>query len=262
MDLGLKDKTALVTGGSHGIGRASAISLAADGAKVAIVARNLDGLEEGASDIEEKTGHRPLIFQADCTSLEEVTRMFRESAAALGGLDILVNSTGETRGGHLMDLTEEDWELSMGSKLQTQVRCCKGAVPLMRSRGGGCIVNVIGNRGKHPAGDSLTVGAANAALVNFTVALGQDEGPNNIRVVGVSPAPVVTRRQNRAMEKRAKALGISVEEARKLRLVDIPLGRAARPDEIGDVVAFAASARASFITGTVIYVDGGSTPCV
>ncbi|MBT3349820.1 MAG: SDR family oxidoreductase [Nitrospinaceae bacterium] len=262
MDLGLKDKTALVTGGSHGIGRASAISLADDGARVAIVARNLDGLEEGAADIEKKTGHRPLIFQADCTNFEEVTRMFQKAADALGGLDILINSTGETRGGHLMDLSEEDWQLSMGSKLQTQVRCCKEAVPLMRSRGGGCIVNVIGNRGKHPAGDSLTVGAANAALANFTVALGQDEAPNNIRVVGVSPAPVVTRRQNRAMEKRAKALGISVEEARKLRLVDVPLGRAARPEEIGDVVAFAASARASFITGTVIYVDGGSTPGV
>ena len=262
MDLGLRDKTALVTGGSHGIGRASAVSLADEGARVAIVARNLDGLEEGASDIEKKTGHRPLIFQADCTKPEEVTRMFKEAAAALGGLDILVNSTGETRGGHLMDLSEEDWELSMGSKLHTQIRCCKEAVPLMRSRGGGCIVNVIGNRGKHPAGESLTVGAANAALTNFTVALGQDEGSNNIRVVGVSPAPVVTRRQLGAMEKRAKALGIPLEEATKLRLADIPLGRAARPEEVGDVVAFAASDRAGFITGTVIYVDGGSTPSV
>ena len=88
MDLGLKDKTALVTGGSHGIGRASAISLADDGARVAIVARNLDGLEEGAADIEKKTGHRPLIFQADCTNFEEVTRMFQKAADALGGPDI------------------------------------------------------------------------------------------------------------------------------------------------------------------------------
>jgi NAD(P)-dependent dehydrogenase (short-subunit alcohol dehydrogenase family) len=262
MDLGLRDKKVVVTGGSHGIGRAAAISMAAEGARVAIVARNRDGLEEAASIIEKETGHRPLIYQADCTRPEEVSRMFQDATTALGGLDILVNSTGETRGGHLMDLSEADWDASIGSKLRTQIRCSKEALPHLRDGGGGCIVSVIGNRGKHPSGDSVTIGAANAALTNFTVALGRDEAANGVRVVGVSPAPVVTRRQLRAMERRAESWGVSIEEATRRRLEEIPLGRAARPEEVGDVVTFLASDRASYITGTVVYVDGGGTPSI
>lgn len=262
MDLRLRDKRVVVTGGSHGIGRAAAMSLAAEGAQVAIVARNRDGLEEAANVIEQKTGHRPLLYQADCTRPEEVSRMFQESTNELGGLDILVNSTGETRGGHLMELSEADWDQSIGSKLRTQVRCCKAALPHLRERESGCIINVIGNRGKHASGDSVMLGAANAGLTNFTVALGQDEAPNGVRVVGVSPAPVKTRRQMRAMERRAEKWGVSIEEATQRRLEEIPLGRAARPEEVGDVIAFLASERASYITGTVVYVDGGGTPSI
>ncbi|MEE9274172.1 MAG: SDR family oxidoreductase, partial [bacterium] len=129
----------------------------------------------------------------------------------------------------------------------------------LRAGGGGCIVNVIGHRGKQPAGGALPAGAANAGLINFTVALAQEEAAHGVRVLGVNPAPVETRRLREVFETEARVLGVSVEEAGRRWISHVPLGRAARPEEIGDVIAFLASARASFMTGTVVHVDGGAT---
>lgn len=262
MDLGLKGKSVLVTGGSRGIGRATALAFAAEGARVAIVARERAALDEAAAMIEAGTGHRPLVFACDCTRPPAVTAMVRVVVESLGGIDILVNSIGAAKGGHFLELTESDWEASLALKLLGQIRCCREVLPILRARGSGVIVNVIGHRGKQPDGRALPAGVANAGLINFTVGLAQEEARHGIRVVGVNPAPVETRRLQDVFETEARVLGISVEKARQRWLAHVPLGRAAAPEEIANVIVFLASERASFVTGTVVHVDGGATRCL
>lgn len=260
MDLGLRGKKALVTGGSRGIGRATALGLAAEGARVAIAARERAVLNDAAAAIEVQTGQRPVVVVADCTRPAEVAQMVRATSEGLGEPEILVNSIGAAKGGNFLDLTESDWEQSLALKLLGQVRCCREVLPLMRVRGGGCIVNVIGHRGKQPDGRALPAGVANAGLMNFTMGLAREEARYGIRVVGVNPAPVETRRLQEVFETEARVLGVPVEEARRRWLSHVPLGRAATPEEIANVVVFLVSERASFITGTVVHVDGGATP--
>ena len=261
MDLELKGKRALVTGGSRGIGRATAGELLREGARVAIVARERAGLEEAVAELARATGHRPLPFQADCSVAADVARMVGEAGTALDGIDILVNSVGAARGGHFMDLGEDDWHDSMESKLMGEIRCCREALPALRvSRG--VIVNVIGHRGRQPEGRALPAGVANAGLINFTVGLAQEEARHGVRVVGVNPGPVDTRRIHGVFETEARLLGIPVATARERWLAQVPLGRMAQPEEVASVIVFLASARASFVSGTVVQVDGAATRCV
>ncbi|MBI2460768.1 MAG: SDR family oxidoreductase [Candidatus Rokubacteria bacterium] len=262
MNLGLEGKVALITGGSRGIGRATALAFAAEGARVAIAARERAALDEAAAAIEASTRRRPLACVCDCTRPDEVTAMVRAVVERLGGIDILVNSIGAARGGDFLELTERDWDESLALKLLGQIRCCREVLPAMRARGGGVIVNVIGHRGKQPDGRALPAGVANAGLINFTMGLAQEEARHGIRVVGVNPAPVETRRLRDVFETEARVLGISVEEAGRRWLSQVPLGRAARPEEIADVIVFLASERASFVTGTVVHADGGATRCL
>ena len=259
MNLGLDGKVALVTGGSRGIGRAAALGLASEGARVALAARERAVLEEAARAIEASTGHCPAVFVCDCTRPSDVVAMVRGVMERLGGIDILVNSIGAAKGGNFLELSESDWEESLALKLLGQIRCCREVLPLMRARGGGVIVNVIGHRGKQPDGRALPAGVANAGLINFTMGLAQEEARYGIRVLGVNPAPVQTRRLQAVFETEARVLGVPVEEAGRRWLAQVPLGRAARPEEIADVITFLASDRASFITGTVVHVDGGAT---
>jgi len=258
VDLGLAGSAVLVVGGSRGIGRAAALRFAEEGARVAIAARDAAVLEEAASDIERHAGARPLAVRCDCAVPADVVAMVSAVARELGGLDVLVNSVGAAKGGHFLDLGEADWMDSLDGKLHAQVRCCRAALPHLR-RGGGVIVNVIGHRGKQPDGRALPAGVANAGLMNFTVGLAADEASHGVRVVGVNPAPVETRRLQSVFETEARMQGVSVDEARRRWLSHVPLGRAADPGEIADVIVFLASRRASFVTGTVVHCDGGAT---
>lgn len=208
--------------------------------------------------IEASTDHRPAVFVCDCTRPADVAITVRGVVEQLGGIDILVNSIGAAKGGHFLELTENDWEESLALKLLGQIRCCREVLPFLRARGG-VIVNVIGHRGKQPDGRALPAAVANAGLINFTMGLAQEEARYGIRVVGVNPAPVETRRLQYVFEAEARVLGVSVDEARRRWLSHVPLGRAAAPEEIANVIVFLASARASFVTGTVVHVDGGAT---
>ena len=194
MDLGLGGRIALVTGGSRGIGRATAAALTREGARVAIAARDPGALEDAAAEIEHESGRAPLTLRCDATDPGDVDRLIAAVSAEFGGLDVLVNSLGAAKGGDFVELDETDWDESLALKLRGQIRCCRAALPLMRAGGGGAIVNVIGHRGKQPDGRALPAGVANAGLVNFTVGLAHEEARHGIRVTGVSPAPVDTRR--------------------------------------------------------------------
>jgi NAD(P)-dependent dehydrogenase (short-subunit alcohol dehydrogenase family) len=263
MDLGLAQKVVLVVGGSRGIGLATAKMFAAEGAQVAIAAREQEVLAEAAAEIAKQRNSEPLALACDGADSESVARTMQAVATRLGGIDILVNTIGNAAGGNFLELTEEEWEGSLAIKLLGQIRCCRAVIPLMRARGGGAIVNVIGHRGKQPDGRALPASVANAGLMNFTVGLAQEEARHGIRVVGVSPAPVGgTRRLQNVFETEARLLGVSVEEAGRRWISQVALGRAASVEEIASVIVFLASPRASFVTGTTVAVDGGATKCL
>jgi NAD(P)-dependent dehydrogenase (short-subunit alcohol dehydrogenase family) len=255
MDLGLNGRCALVTGGSMGIGKAAALELAAEGCHVAIAARGREALVAAAAEI----GHETLALQADCTRPEEIQRMVAEVHGRFGRIDILVNSIGAAKSGQFLKLSDEDWRESLELKLFGIVRCCREVVPHMRSQRWGRIVNLIGHRGRQPETQAMPAGVANAGLINFTKALADEVVRDGILVNGVSPCPMETRRLDYMVKAKAAMMGITEEAAREEFLRDIPIGRFARPEEIAPLIAFLASERNSYISGTTIAIDGGAT---
>ena len=256
MDLALQERAVLITGGSKGIGFACAMEFAREGARVALCARHEDGLRRAARAIKETTGHEPFTVTGDMMRWEDAKRCVDAAAAHYGGLDILVNCAGASPGGLLENLTEEDWQLSLGLKFMGYVRCCKAAVPHLRRRGGGRIVNVIGNDGVKPAYWELTASAANAADLAVTSALAEQYGPAGIQVNAINPGPVATERWDGLVGAYARDKKLSREEASARAVRSIPLGRICTPEEVAAVVVFVASPRAAFMNGASIVLDG------
>ena len=257
MDLGLKGKMALVTGGSKGIGKAVARGLAREGAKVAICARNKGPLEQAAKEIARETGSEVFPVAGDLTQPEDVQRIVDTAVRHFGRIDILVNNAGSAPGGELLDLTEEAWQQALQLKFMGYVRCSKAVIPYMLKQGGGRIVNIVGNDGIKPVGFEITPSAANAADLAMTVALAEQYGKHNILVNAINPGPVQTERWGQLIQGIAQMRGISAEEAQKRAERSIPLGRICTPEEVANVAVFVASPRASFMNGAWITLDGG-----
>ena len=259
MDLGLRDKTALVTGGSKGIGRAVAGALAAEGARVMICARDAETLARTAREIEAGTGRRVETFAADLGEREGVAGAAVEAVRRLGRLDILVNNAGAIKAGDFLTTPDEAWLDGWRLKLLGYIRMAREVFPHMQRQGGGRIVNVVGAAARNPAATYMMGGTANAALINFTKALADLGASSNILVTAVSPGPVKTERWEALNRQQAAAAGKDVETFEKERATGFPLGRIALPEEVADLVCFLASERASFLTGIAITVDGGIT---
>jgi len=257
MELGLKGKVALVTGGSKGIGKAIARGLAQEGAKVAICARTRALLEATAKEIAAETGGEVFPVAGDLTRAEDAQRVVDSTVSHFGRIDILVNNAGAAPGGEILNLTEEDWQTALQLKLMGHVRCSKAAIPHMLKQGGGRIVNIVGNDGVKPVGFEITPSAANAADLAITVALADQYGKHNILVNAINPGPVATERWDYLIGGIAKMRGISFEEAQKRAERSIPLGRICTPEEVANVAVFVASERASFMNGAMITLDGG-----
>ncbi len=257
MDLQLKGKTALVTGGSEGIGKAIAWALAKEGVDVAICARRKKPLEAAAAEIAKATGRKIVAIAADLTKSEDAERFIKEGAAALGRIDIMLNNAGSAPGGVIETLTEADWEQALQLKVMGYVRCLRYALPIMVTQGGGRVVNVIGNDGVKPSYWEITPGAANAAGQNLTMSLAGQYGKHNISFCAVNPGPVRTERWAGLVQAMSRDMGISYEEADKLAPSAIPLGRIAEPEEVANLVAMMASPLSHFINGTMIEIDGG-----
>jgi len=257
MDLGLKGKVALVTGGSKGIGKAVAHGLAEEGARVAICARGQIDLDRAVGDLAKSTGSEVFAVAGDLTTESGVKKIVDATIAKFGRIDILVNNAGAAPGGLLLDLTEEDWQQALQLKFMGFVRCMKAVIPYMLKQGRGRIVNVVGNDGVKPIGIELTPSAANAADLAVTVALAEQYGRNNICINAVNPGPVATERWDGLISGIARVRKISVDEAQERAERSIPLGRICTPEEVANVVVFVASERASFMNGAVITLDGG-----
>jgi NAD(P)-dependent dehydrogenase (short-subunit alcohol dehydrogenase family) len=257
MDLGLTGKTALVTGGSVGIGKAIARGLAREGVDIAICARRKEPLEAAASEIARETNRKIVPIPADLTKPEDAENFVRQSHAALGRIDILVNNAGSSPGGIIEFLSEEHWAQSLQLKFMGYVRCLKHVLPIMQSQGRGRVVNLIGNDGVKPSYWEIAPGAANAAGQNLTVALAGQYGKDNISFVAVNPGPVRTERWAGLVDAMARDMKIPREEADTLAPRSIPLGRIAEVEEVASLVVYLASDLAHFVNGTMIEIDGG-----
>ncbi len=259
MDLELTGKVALVTGASRGIGRAIALGLAEEGTRLALCARHAGDLESAVAEIRKTTGVDALTVPGDLTRVSEIERAIKMSSERFGRIDILINNAGAIRGGDFLKIPDEQWSEDWTLKLLGYIRMARAIFPLMQAQGGGRICNVIGAAARNPSPTYLPGGAANAALVNFTKGLADLGAPSNILVTAVSPAATSTSRWDALLRQQAAATGKTFEEMRADATRAYPLGRIARPEEIADLVCFLVSARASFLTGICVTVDGGST---
>ena len=256
MDLKLAGKKAIVTGGSKGIGRETTRILAEEGCDVAITARDQGRLEKVAAEIAEATGRSISPFAGDMSVQADVERSMSAAIEELGGVDILVTCAGSSPGGLLEELTEDQWMSSLGLKFMGYVRTCSVLLPHMRERGTGSVVLVVGNDGLKSSYWELTAGVANAADVNFASAMAEQYGRHGVRVNTVNPGPVNTDRWDGLEKRFALDRGIEQEEARRIVLGTLPLGRICEPEEVASVVAFLASPQASYVNGTHLLIDG------
>lgn len=254
MDLELKDKVAIVTGGSQGIGKAAALRLAAEGASVVIAARGRELLDKVALEIR-AAGGRVAAVQADVSRAEDCARLVAEAVKAFGRLDILVNNAGTSATGEFESVTDDIWQADFELKLFAAIRLARLAIPHMKQQGGGRIVNITNIGAKQPRAKSMPTTVTRAAGLAFTKALSKEFAPHQILVNTVCIGLVRAGQHER---KAAKA-GIALEQFYANMGKDIPLGRVGRAEEVANAIAFLASEAASYITGTSINLDGGTS---
>lgn len=257
MELDLRGKRVLITGGSKGIGRACAEGFAAEGAEVAIAARGAEAMKEAATAVKAAAGKDIHCIAADLATLKGIEDMVAAAQKTLGGIDILVNNAGSIRAGAFLEIPDAQWMEDWNLKLLGYVRAARAVFPLMQKQGGGRIVNVIGSAARQVIPNYLVGGAANAALINFTKGLSDLGAKHNIFVKAASPGAVQTERWENRMKLEAKAEGRSYEAVRAERIASYPLGRIVTSEECADLVLFLASRRSDMLNGVSITIDGG-----
>ena len=252
MDLQLKDRVAIVTGSSRGLGLASATALAEQECRVTICGRTQDTLDRARDRLADVAGRgdRVLAVQADLTRLEGVQTVVDRTVATFGGIDVLVNNVGLARGAGLLETSDDEWQEAIDNTLMPAVRASRLAVPHMQRRGGGSIV-IIASIFARETGGRMTYGAVKAAEIGLAKSLAQQLASSNIRVNCVSPGSILF--EGGSWWKRQQADPAAIADFVKREL---PFGRFGRPEEVGDVVAFLASPRASWISGATVVVDG------
>jgi NAD(P)-dependent dehydrogenase (short-subunit alcohol dehydrogenase family) len=261
MDLKLQDKVVIVTGASKGIGLACAEAFMREGAKVALVSRSQKNLDTALASAPQST-HKPLLIVADLTRADDAARMVAEVLAQLGPVDVLVNSAGAAKRTAPDDLNAKAWHDAMDAKFFSYVHPADIVVKQMAARGRGVIVNIIGMGGKVANPIHMPGGAANAALMLVTAGLAAAYGPKGVRVNAISPGTTLTGRVQEGLAVEAKMTGTPAAELLARQQAKIPLRRAGTPEEVAQVALFLASDAASYVTGAIIPMDGGTAAVI
>ncbi|MFZ2627978.1 MAG: short-chain dehydrogenase/reductase [Rugosibacter sp.] len=262
MDFGLRDKTGIVTGASQGIGEAIAHAMAAEGMSLVVCGRDSERLNRLAAELAIAHGVQVFPVIADLSGQQGVDSLVGEAVAALGNIDVLVNNAGAIRGGSLLTKPDAEWQEDWALKVFGYIRLTRAVFPLMQAAGGGRIINIIGQAGRQPKADYLAGGGANAAIMNMTKALGDEGGPHNILVNGISPGPIRTQRWQTLMTRMAADSGKTPAATEAEWMASNPLRRAGNPEEVAALAVFLASRQASYINGAIIPVDGGDQRCI
>ncbi|HEU4449117.1 MAG TPA: SDR family oxidoreductase [Gaiellaceae bacterium] len=257
MNLGLEDKVALVCGSSRGLGRAVADELAAEGASVAVCARDPAALERAADEIGRTTGAAVLAVPADLAVPGEPTRVVEACRERFGRLDVLVTNTGGPPAGTHDTLSLEDWDRATALLLRSTVELAAGALPEMKSRGWGRILAVTSVAAKQPVDNLMLSNSLRAAVTGFAATLAREVATDGITVNTILPGYTATERVTELNEANARREGVEPAEVQARLEAEIPLGRLAEPREFAALAAFLVSERAAYITGGAFAVDGG-----
>jgi 3-oxoacyl-[acyl-carrier protein] reductase len=258
MQLGLKGKVALVTASSKGIGYGVAKVLASEGCRVIISSRNIDSISLARDQIVQETGNREVhAFNADLTVKEDIERLVKNSTEKFGGVDILAYNTGPPKPGTFNELSEADWDKGVKLLLMSGVLLAKRLLPSMEQKKWGRLVFITSTTLRQPIPNLVLSNTVRLSLAGLSKSLATEYGAKGITSNGIMQGHILTDRQREIAEDTSRRTGKSIDDAMKQALADVPLGRYGTPEEIGYLVAFLASDKASYITGAMIPIDGG-----
>lgn len=258
MDLGIENKTALVAASSAGLGRATALGLAREGARVAICGRDTERLAEAETAIRDETGTEVLAVCMDLSIAEDIDRFVREVLERFGAVDILVNNAGGPPPGLFWETDDQEWQKAFELTLMSSLRLTRAVLPIMRQQKWGRIINITSTTVKQPINELLLSNSLRLGVVGWAKTLSNQLAKEGILINNVCPGWNLTERVTRLTEARAANNSTSAAAEQAAIAADIPMGRLGTPEEFANLVVFLASERASYITGTTIQVDGGS----
>ena len=258
MDLGLKQRVAIVSAASKGLGRAAAFDLAREGARLAICARTEGPLMETAEQIRRETGAEVLALSCDVSVAEQIDAFVDRVAGHYHErIDILVNNAGGPPPGTAAEITLEQWQVAYERNFISVVRFCERVIPYMKKRRWGRIINITSSSTRQPIDGLATSNAIRPAIVGLAKTMSRELAPDNILINNVSPGMFRTDRHEQLLESMAASTGQTPEQILAQRVTQIPLGRMGHPEEHAHVITFLASEQASYVTGQTIAVDGG-----
>jgi 3-oxoacyl-[acyl-carrier protein] reductase len=258
MELGLKGKAALVTASSKGIGYGVAKVLASEGCRVVISSRNIDSISQAKDQIVRETGNREIYaFSADLTVKEDVDRLVRNATEKLGSVDVLAYNTGPPRPGTFNELSDTDWDNGVDLLLMSAVWLAKRLLPGMERKKWGRLVFITSTTLRQPIPNLVLSNAVRLSLAGLSKSLAIEYGGKGITSNGIMQGHILTDRQREIAEDVSRRTGKPVDDAMKQVLVEVPLGRYGTSEEVGHLVAFLASDKASYINGVMIPIDGG-----
>ena len=257
MDLGLQGRVAVVGGASRGLGRACAMGLAQEGARVAISSRSAEPLEATAQEIRSATGVDVLAVPGDLSRLADIQNLIQRAVDHFGRLDIMISNSGGPPEGRAVDTSEDSWERAIQMALQFFIRMSREAVPHLRQQSWGRIINILASTVYQPIDNLATSGVTRLGAVAFAKSLADEVGRDNILVNNVAPGFLLTDRMMDLFKTRARETDTDLDTVLQARASTIPLGRFGQPEELANLVTFLASEKNSYVTGTTVLVDGG-----
>ncbi len=257
MDLGLKDRVAIVAASSQGLGKAVALGLAREGAKLAICSRSESNINRAAEEIRRETGAEVLARAVDVTAYEQVQAFVAETLNHFGRVDVCVANAGGPPAKPFSETTVEDWQVGVNLNLMSTLYFVREVLPLMQQRKWGRIVTITSASVKQPIDNLVLSNSVRSAVSGLMKTLSNEYGKDNILINNVCPGYTLTSRLDELSGRLAKAEGVDTGEIQQRWARQVPLGRLGRPEEFANMVVFLASERASYVTGVSIAIDGG-----